>query len=59
MAIVPQIPYDKIKKIDKYAKSLGLTIYRLDCDFKFNDKTYILSDTAINKPTQQYIKSLK
>lgn len=44
--------YAKLKQIDKYAKSLGFTIYKIVADFKINDKVYCLSDTSLNAHNQ-------
>ena len=46
----PQFPLDKFKKIDEYAKSLGITLYTFDCGFIFENKLihYIINDFNIS-----------
>jgi len=48
--------YSKLKQIDKFAKELGFTIFRIDCEFEVNGEVQTLKDTTLNKPTQKYLE---
>lgn len=37
-----QEQYNKLKKIDKYAKTLGITIYNIEASFIVHDKEFHL-----------------
>lgn len=43
-----QEQYSKLKQIDKFAKELGFTIRKIDCDFCINNEVYHLTDRTLN-----------
>lgn len=49
-----QEQYAKLKQINKYAKSLGFTIYRVDCSFLINDEEHLLTDRTLNELPKKY-----
>ncbi len=54
-----QEQYAKLKQIDKFAKDLGFTIYRIDCSFYINDEENTLIDRTLNSPSEKYLEFLK
>lgn len=54
--VVPDVTYDRIKKIDEYAKSMGLTIYRICYGFEHNEKHYTCDITCLNFPPERLEK---
>ncbi len=49
----------KIKQIDKFAKDLGFTIYRLDYGYTKNNTELIHSIDGLNKPSERYLNFVK
>lgn len=52
------VPFDKIKQLDKYAKSLGITIYRIDYGFQDNSAERIHGFVGVNKLSDKYYEFL-
>ena len=42
------IDYSKLKKLDEYAKSLGLTIYRVKYGYEIDNQYYTNDVTCLN-----------
>ena len=54
-----QTVYKNLKKIDEYAKSFGITIYRIDCEFIVGNNAYTLTDRTLNELPQKYSEIFK
>ncbi len=54
-----QEQYNKLKKIDEYAKSLGFTIYGITAEMDINGDKYLYKDySTLNKIPDKWIKDI-
>lgn len=51
-----QKEYEKLKKINEYAKSLGCTIYRIQ--YGINNNSFLIDDHTLNPIPQEFIKDI-